>query len=93
MKYPITKAEYAQLEQVYFLEQKTFAPKKTFWSRLQNVWNYVLNRLANSPELQVWRHVDRDGRITWSGQDRLSGKYIYGLSEEEMSMWIEQSYR
>lgn len=93
MKYPITRAEYAQLEQVCFFDQKIVAPKYTLQSRLQNIWYYVLSRLANSPELQVWRHVDRDGRVTWCGQDRLSGKYIHGLSEEEMRIWVEESYR
>lgn len=60
---------------------------------MKNTWQHFLTLLVHSSELQVWQESDRQGRtFSWHAYDPLTGRSACFGSEEEMRIWIEQSY-
>lgn len=60
---------------------------------LKKVWQNVLTWMYSSSELQVWHESDCKGRIScWHAYDPITGRSACFGSEEEIRIWIEQSY-
>ena len=93
MKTSISSWEYQQLEQIPPKEIKTRFSFSTLWSRLENIWKFLLRYLTESPQLRVWYTCDQEGKIWWSAYDPKTKSSIYQISEEQMRIWIEQLHR
>lgn len=69
---------------------------KTFNSllpTLKNVWQHVLTWMYSSSEIQVWQESDCYGcTYCWHAYDPMTGRSVCFGSEEEIRIWIEQSY-
>ncbi|MDX2243703.1 MAG: hypothetical protein NW224_23730 [Leptolyngbyaceae cyanobacterium bins.302] len=50
----------------------------------------LLSQLHQSTELQVWQEFDQAEHCFWNAYDPITQRSIYGISEAEMRVWIEQ---
>jgi hypothetical protein len=50
----------------------------------------LISLLRQPAELQVWQEHDSAGNLSWSAYHPVTKCSVYGLSEAEMRIWIEQ---
>lgn len=93
MKPEFNWLEYYRLELISPSKLEPRHSQLTFRCGLENIWQFLLKHLFQSPKLQVWYTCDHDGKIWWSAHNRLTGKSICQISEEQMRVWIEGQYR
>lgn len=67
--------------------------KSTVKTQTDNIWQSLIKRLFESPELRVWHTYDGGGNIWWSAYDPKNRCSICQTSEDQMRVWIEQRYR
>ncbi len=92
MKPSANRLEYQQLERIFALEAEAERSKPTLRTRLENIWQSLIERLTALPELRVWHTYDNEGNIWWSAHNPKTGRSICQISEEQMRVWIEQRY-
>lgn len=74
--------------------QITFAPaipSPSLWSILKKVGHALVDALTPSSGLQVNQVVINDS-LTWYAFDRQTGRKFFADTEEEMRIWIEDTY-
>jgi hypothetical protein len=60
---------------------------------LKKIWQHLVKFIVSSSELQVWQETDRHGQtFCWHAYDPATGHSACFGSEDEVRMWIEQSY-
>lgn len=67
--------------------------KPSFWLKIKQLLESLLQSSLATPGLQVWSKRDRYGNTLWSAYDPLTGHSISRITEEQMRVWIEQQYR
>ena len=67
---------------------KSTTARANLASRLQSIWQQVVESLTDKAELQVWQERDRDGKLLWHAYDPISNRSFFG-TEAEMRSWIE----
>lgn len=66
--------------------------KLTFRARLGELWQTLIAAKAREPEVQVRQTVARVGNTWWNAHNPTTGKSANLHSEQEVRIWLEQSY-
>lgn len=74
-----------------FQKQKPII-KSNFFSKLNNIWQYLIAIFTKQNELQVRQKSDRFGNTWWNAYDPATGESVSFGSDTEMLIWIEQRY-
>jgi hypothetical protein len=96
MKPSISWLEYQRLELIIPEQPDTRGYQtswKNWWWNLMQRWQNLFQPMTHSSELTVWCAQDKFGTMRWSAHDRVTGRSIDGVSEEQIRVWIEQRYR
>lgn len=66
-------------------------PSPSLWSTLKGAAHALVGALTLSSELQVTQVVI-NGCLTWYAFDPKTGRKFFADTEEEMRLWIEDTY-
>lgn len=69
--------------------------KSTPWfkrTRLNDIWQSVLNYFSVSSEPRVWQTQDITGLLQWKALDPMTGELVSYDSEAEMRSWLEERH-
>jgi hypothetical protein len=59
---------------------------------VEQVSQFIVQRLVADVEPHVWYTCDAEGRLWWHAHDPVTGRSLTHVSEAEMRAWIEQRY-
>jgi hypothetical protein len=65
---------------------------KKLTNQLKRFGQWIWNALTSEPELKIWQRQDRAGNVWYQVYDPKSGRTACLASEEEVRMWIEESF-
>lgn len=66
--------------------------KASIQSALLRVVNYLIIKLTEGNELQIWQTSDRCGNNWWHAYDPVTNRHTVVDSEAHLRAWIEQRY-
>ncbi|NCJ04936.1 hypothetical protein GS597_00045 [Synechococcales cyanobacterium C] len=64
----------------------------TLLSWLGRYWQALLDSFSRQPEFRIRQRRDRKGNLWWDVYDPITNQYASLASEDEVRIWIEQSY-
>jgi hypothetical protein len=71
---------------------KTDSYQQKLTSHLQQIGQLVINALFSEPEFKIRKSKDRQGNVWWYAYDPKTGHTGCLASEQEVRMWIEESF-
>lgn len=90
MKPILSQQEYQALELIH-------SPSRRFsWRRLsldlrwKTLLETLMQALLQKSEIKIWQHFDRLGTLYWNAYNPATKRSIYGVSESEIRIWVEQ---
>jgi len=66
--------------------------KSALFSRLNSIWQHLVESLIQGQELKIWQSTDRFGNTHWYAYDPMTSSSVTRDSEAEMRVWVEQRY-
>lgn len=90
MKFPLSWQDYQNIEFTSSHPQKSDRRFKP--TRLNDIWQRVLNYFAVSSEPRVWQSQDATGLLQWKALDPITGESVSYDSETEMRSWLEERH-
>lgn len=69
------------------------AEQKSLRTQLGNLFSKIATQLTTSSNPFIWKTHDAAGQTVWNAKDERLGRVIFGVSESEMRVWLEERYR
>lgn len=66
--------------------------KSGLFSRLNRIWQHLVESLILGQELKIWQSTDCFGNTHWYAYDPVTNSSVTRDSEAEMRVWVEQRY-
>ncbi|PSB32211.1 hypothetical protein [Stenomitos frigidus] len=83
---------YQALELFSTSEPNPVQPQLTLGMWLREMWQDLMDVVTYKPELKVWQSVDRSGNLWWNGYNPATGDSVVLESEQEVRIWLAQSF-
>ncbi|HEY9779635.1 MAG TPA: hypothetical protein V6D09_05810 [Leptolyngbyaceae cyanobacterium] len=61
-------------------------------ARLNYLWQALTAAIVRKPEVQIWQTGNRAGKTWWNVYNPNTGELAKLGSEQEVRIWLEQSY-